>query len=288
MTNIRSGLVVALLSFLIFSCSKEESADNGGNPGGGGQPPIGTNCKVNQVIAADSATGRGLLSIFTAFNTAGLGTSVRVYDSTNGTVPFESTLQYIGDTIRISPTDYFLRDGSGRVAKFVTVEDFGSGPEEASITYQYDASGYLAKREISIASIPIPFIRFAYTWSGQNLAAVSGDVIVPGFEQKVLTAQLEYDATLTAKNLFPIFPDGFETSFYIMALNLGKASKNLVKKITLNTYDENGNLDQTFVTNISKYVFSSDGYLTEWYAQGDDISGAGIPAGRSQFKYFCP
>jgi hypothetical protein len=52
-------------------------------------------------------------------------------------------------------------------------------------------------------------------------------------------------------------------------------------------YDSAGNVNQTLVTDFKNYVFSSDGYLLEWFVEGDIPSGLPILTGRTKFKYLC-
>jgi hypothetical protein len=286
----RKHWLYIVVSLFLVSCEKEKSFENGAtlNPG---EPPLGNNCTVNQVLSVDSLTGQGLFSFYTRFNSSGVAERVEAFDSVAGTLEFESALQYKGDTIRISPTDFFLVDGNKRVKELKSVFDLGTSVDTFTYRYNYDANGYLVSKEIFSTAVPIPisipFIRFTYTWSAGNLVYIDGSFAVPGLSQKVLTATLEYDANATAKNFIQILPDGFETYPYILALDLGKKSRNLVKKITVVTYDDTGNLDETLVSNFSNYVFSSDGYLLEWYAEGESAGGSPIPSGRTLFKYFC-
>jgi hypothetical protein len=136
-----------------------------------------------------------------------------------------------------------------------------------------------------VEAVPVPVAEFNYTWSGGNLVAIEGTI--PVLSQKILTASLEYDASKTAKNFIPIFPDGFEFAPYVLAFDIGKKSSNVVKKVTMSIYDNAGNLDQTLVTSFKDYVFSSDGYLLEWIGDGDDQSALGLISGRTKFKYHC-
>ena len=144
---------------------------------------------------------------------------------------FEGNIQHKGDTIRISSTDYFLTDANKRVKGFRTSDFSGSPGDTLSYVYKYDGNGYLVEKEIFITGIVFPIMRYSYVWSGQNLVAIDGVIAVPGVTQKVLTVTLEYDAAKTAKNFIQVMPDGFETALYIMGLDLGKKSRNIVKKV---------------------------------------------------------
>jgi hypothetical protein len=276
-----------MVAFLfLFSCAKEKSLENG--PGViPVDPPLGNNCIVNQIITADSLTGQGLFSYYTKFNLSVLAEKVEVFDSITGIMQFEGNIQHKGDTIRISSTDYFLTDANKRVKGFRTSDFSGSPGDTLSYVYKYDGNGYLVEKEIFITGIVFPIMRYSYVWSGQNLVAIDGVVAVPGVTQKVLTVTLEYDAAQTAKNFLQVMPDGFETALYIMALDLGKKSRSLVKKYVVTLYDDLGALDEVYTMNFSNYKFSSDGYLTEWYAVGEDAGGTPFQGGRTLFKYFC-
>lgn len=269
----------------MLSCQKELSLeDGGGNPG---QPSIGDNCKVNQIITADSLTGLGLFSIFTRFTPSGDADKVEVYDSLSLTMQYQTNIIYKGDTVRVSPTEYFLLDANKRVRGFQSIDISGGSADTLRYVYNYDANGYLLNKELFLTGIPLPLIRFNYVWSGQNLVAIDGSIAAPGITQKVLTATLEYESTATAKNFIHVLPDGFETSLFIMGLDLGKKSRNLVKKIVVSAYDDTGALDEVYTTTYGNYVFSADGYLLEWYAKGDEAGGTPFQSGRSIFKYFC-
>jgi hypothetical protein len=278
---------IYMLAFLfLFSCSKEKSLENGGGTNTV-DPPLGNNCTVNQIITADSLTGQGLFSYFTKFNISGIAESVEIYDSISGTMQFQGSLQYKGDTIRVSPSDYFLTDANKRVRGFRTTDFSGTPGDTLSYVYKYDVNGYLTEKEIFITGIVFPILRYSFVWSGQNLVAIDGVVAVPGINQKVMTVTLEYDAGKTAKNFLQVMPDGFENALYIMGLDLGKKSRNIVKKYVVTLYDDQGALDEAYTMNFSNYKFSSDGYLTEWYAVGEDAGGTPFQSGRTLFKYFC-
>ncbi len=289
--QMRKTLVSLLIVLSVVSCQKELSIEDGGvvPPPDPNNPPIGINCKVQQILAVDSLTGKGLLSVFTAFKNNGLADRVTVYDSISATVEFTSGFTYsaLADSFFISPTDYFVVDNNRRVNSFTTIDYTGNTLDTLTYRYQYDGNGYLTTKDLYVSSLPVPVIRFSYVWSGGNLVSVSGNTAIVGLTQKILEATLEYNNTATAKNFLPVYPDGFESSLFLMALNLGKASTNLVKKMTIKTYDELGQPDETLVSEYKNYKFSSDGYLTEWYISGDLLGGSPFVEGRSLFKYYC-
>lgn len=277
-----------LVAVILFSCSKETSIDNGGNPPGGPGGAIGNNCKVNTIIAADSLTGKGLFSLFTIFNASRQATRVEAYDSINLSLEAAADLIYKGDTIRVGSNEYFVTDASKRISKYYSrIDPADPASDEYVYNYSYDAAGYLKEKTISLAGIPIPIVKFVYTWAGGNLVKIEGNATVLGLNQKVLTAELTYDASKTAKNFIQVMPDAFETFLYMMAVDIGKKSTNVVKTIIMTTYDNNGAPSDTYTTLIKDVKFSTDGYITEWFAQGDSFDALGIFSGRTLFKYSC-
>ena len=136
----------------LLSCQKELSLEGGG--GNSGQPIIGDNCKVNQIITADSLTGLGLFSIYTRFTPLGDADKVEVYDSISGSMQYQTTIQYKGDTARVSSTEYFLLDANKRVRGFHSIDFSGGTPDTLRYVYNYDANGYLLNKELFLSGIP--------------------------------------------------------------------------------------------------------------------------------------
>ena len=280
-------IFVLLLQVILFSCSKEESIEIGGNPPAPGGA-LGNNCKVNTIIAADSLTGKGLFSLYTYFNADRLATRVEAYDSVKLSMEAAADLTYKGDTIRVGQSEYFVTDAGKRISKFYTrLDPSDPSSDEYIFNYTYDAAGYLKEKTVSMAALPVPLVKFVYTWTGGNLVRIEGNTAIPGFIQKVLTAELTYDASKAAKNFIPVMPDGFETFLFMMAVDIGKTSANVVKTISMTTYDDNGAPADIYNTLIKDVKFSTDGYITEWFAQGDGFDALGIFNGRTLFKYSC-
>ena len=285
----KSGIwCISLVSVLAFSCSKDKSIETGGTGGTGGNGgALGSNCRVNTIIAADSLSGEGLFSLFTKFNSSRVATRVEAYDSTSLSLEAAADLTFKGDTIRVGANEYFVTDASKRVSKFFTHLDPSDPSSDVYVyNYTYDASGYLKEKTISLASFPTPLAKFDYTWAGGNLVKIEGNTVVLGNIQKILVANLTYDASKTAKNFVQLLPDGFETFLFTMALDIGKKSTNVLKTISMVTYD-NGTPSTTYNTQIKDVKFSPDGYITEWYADGDGFDAFGIFTGRTLFKYNC-
>jgi hypothetical protein len=279
-----SYTILAATCLFLASCQKEYSVENGGNGGNN----IGSNCRVSQIVQLDSNTRKGLASFNTYFNGSGQGTRVVDWDSVQNSALFTSDIVYSGDTMRVNANEFFLLASNKRVNSFHTFQnpaDTASGA--LTFAYSYDASGYMSKKEIFVNGIAIPAVRFTYTWGGGNLLKVDGDVVVPGMVQKLFTASMEYDGTKTVKNFIPVFPDGYENFLYVMALDMGLKSRNPLTKMTASNYNAQGTIDQTVTTTFSKHVYSTDGYLLEWVASGDDPASTALPSGLTRFSYKC-
>lgn len=284
MSRYRLPLSVIVLTVL-SSCTKEMSVENDGTRG----PAVGADCRPSQVVLIDSATRAGDFSFLTRFGSNGRAASVEAYDSLSNTSLFDFPLVYSGDTLRDFDGGYFLLEASGRVRTYVTTDTTGGAVETVRYEYTYDANGYISRKELFSSLLPLntPLVRFTYTWAGQNLTAVEGRVVVPGFERMLFKSALEYDNTQTVKNFLPVVPDAAEAALFIMAVDLGRKSRNLLRRIKSSTYDDAGMVDETLTTEFSSPLFSMDGYLLEWTVSGDEPIALPFFVGRNVFRYHC-
>jgi hypothetical protein len=78
-----------------------------------------------------------------------------------------------------------------------------------------------------------------------------------------------------------------ELALPVMAVDMGKRSRNLVSRISLTTYGTGGMADSTRTARYSDYVYTTDGYLVEWKVSGDPIPALPFPPGRNRIRYFC-
>ena len=280
----RIHATILTLCLTIVSCEKETSIEAGNR-----RPALGNDCRPMQVVGVDSATGRGTISFLTRFDATGRANAVEVYDSLSSRLMVDEPLVRTGDTLRLPSDAYLLLDTSGRVRRFVARQVVNNAPQTIRYDYSYDAGGYLVRKELfsSAIPLPIPLVQFKYTWTGQNLVQVDGTFVIPGMTQKVLSATLEYDLTQSARNFLPILPDAVELALPVMAVDMGKRSRNLVSRISLTTYGSGGMPDSTLTARYGDYVFTTDGYLVEWKVSGDPIPALPFPPGRNRIRYFC-
>jgi hypothetical protein len=279
------GSLAILCLVSLYSCKKEYSIENGYDPN---NPPLGNNCKLSGIIQADSATGIGLNSFTTTFDANFKGTYVVLWDSVQGSAQFSANLAYNGDTLRVDANEYFLLGTNKRTLSFHTHQNPADSTTPAlDFLYTYDGGGYMTKKEVYINGINIPAVRFTYTWTSGNLTGVEGDIVVPGQEQKLFTATMEYDLSRTIKNFINIFPDGYEHAPYVMALDLGTKSKNPLTRMAATNYDSSGNATSTVATTFINQKYSADGYLLQWLAEGDAPAIGILPPGLTKFHYTC-
>jgi hypothetical protein len=72
-----------------------------------------------------------------------------------------------------------------------------------------------------------------------------------------------------------------------MGLDLGKKSTNLVSKINTTEFDNTGGVINNYESIIKNVKYSLDGYITEWYVEGDGFDADGLFKGRNKFSYYC-
>jgi hypothetical protein len=276
------GTVLSVL--VVLSCSKELSEENVGS---NTNPPLGDDCRVNQLAEIDSAFGFGTFSRFVQFNPDGQAIGARFFDSINNAVFYETAISYRGDTMRISPYEYFLLDASKRVKSFVSLDSNVSVPVTITIRYSYDGAGYLAKRELFLGNASQPEYWYTYKWQNGDLTEVEGLIRVPSGVERLLYSVMQYDQSVNIKgNLLPI-PDGFEVYRFLSALNLGRLPQHLLTKTVVTLYDPNAKTSETFTNRNRSHKISSDGYIQEYtsYTEATPVDPA--DSSRVRLGYFC-
>jgi hypothetical protein len=270
--------------FVLVGCQKETSIESGRMG-----PLVGEACRLKQIVSVDSVTGRGSFSFLTGFDASGLARSVELIDSISGIVQFDAPLIWSGDTLRLSDSVYYVTDANRRLKEFVALQMDNGTLMTLKYLYTYDVSGFMVKKELysSAVPLPIPLIRFTYTWAGLNLVSIDGSVVIPGLTQKLFSASLEYDPAASAKNFLLVLPDAAELTPVIMAVGLGNASRNLVRRIDVNTFDDTGAIESTATSRYTAYGYSADGYLLEWKVSGDVPEALPFPTGKNVFRYHC-
>lgn len=283
MKNIKL-LLVPVLALLLVQCKKEKSFETGEtNP-----IYLGSNCKLSAITAIDSVGGFGIAAHTTFFNTSNEATGTVIFDSISNTSLFNATFTYRGDTMLVGNGSYFVRNRfTQRVTEFVGPEDPNDPLSDTlQIMFSYNAEGNLIRKDYFIKGLPLPLFRSTYIYTAGNLTQSKFEIVVPGFEQTLIEAELEYNTNQTARNFLYILPDGIFTAPFIMALNLGTPSRNVPTQL-ITRYYENGTLSETLRTTYRDYKFSRDGYILELTAEGDYQEATGIMNGKTKFSYSC-
>lgn len=274
-------LAFAVLTFL--SCKKEKSLDR---TGGDNPIFIGNNCRISQILTVDSLSAVGFEAHNIFFNAVGNATRSEIIDSLTNATYFDESFNYKGDTILVTNIGYFLKNSSGRIQSFKGPED-PTDPfsDTIEINFTYSSAGALTKAEYFYFGIPIPLLRSTYTYSGNNLTKARTDLLVPSFET-LIEADLVYNTAQPVRDFIYTFPDAYEIYPFLPALNFGNKPTNALTKVTTKIYNA-GSLTDSLVTNYKNYKLSTDGYVLEFFAEGDFQDGMGILNGRTKFKYSC-
>jgi hypothetical protein len=273
--------LLAMAAIFLVSCSKEFSDESGGG--------LGRVCRLQSIIAVDNATGFGIYALNTGFNISGLANYVQAYDSMTGNVDYEVMLQYQGDTVKTSLNEILTLDRGTRLVTRLTspLDPLDPGGGRLVFNYRYDGKGYLVEKTLTTSSVPVPILKVTYTWTGANLTRIESFLTTLAGPEKFLQVNMEYDITKRPRSFIPIYPEGFESFLYITSLNFGQPSLNLIKKISITYFDNNGNPLPPVESTIRDVVFSNDGYITEWFVEGGSFDALGLFSGRNRFLYKC-
>ncbi|MBX3254791.1 MAG: hypothetical protein KF862_11675 [Chitinophagaceae bacterium] len=275
-------MLLGLLSAV--SCSKENSRERGNI-----DIPLGSDCRVTGIAPCDSLSGKAYGSLSVVLGNDGKPLKTEIFDSTSGSSYYKTSFVYKGDSMEVGNSGYFLLDQEKRISEFNTYEVAGDpGSDKFRYTYQYNGEGYLKSKSWYIYSLStdIPSFVYTYTWQNGNLVKVEATE-AGGLRRTALTAELQYDLSRPVINFVYSFPEANELAPFILAVNVGKKSTNLLTKVIVKTYDASGNTIETYTTEYKNYKFSPDGYITELYASGDVLDGLLIVDGLTKFSYEC-
>ncbi|MBX2922440.1 MAG: DUF4595 domain-containing protein [Chitinophagaceae bacterium] len=277
-------MCILLGLFSVISCSKENSQERGTI-----DVPAGSDCLVTGIVPCDPVTGKGYGSFYIILGNDDKPTKSELFDSTSGSSYYKTDIVYKGDSMEVGDNGFFILDQERRITEFNTYEIAGDpGSDKFKYTYQYDAEGYLKNKSWYIHSVSaeIPSFVYTYTWLNGNLVKVEATEAA-GARRTALAAELEYDFSYTVNNFIYCFPEANELAPFILSVNVGKKSKNLLTKIVVKTFNASGDVMGTYTTSYENYKFSSDGNITELYADGDAVDGMLIVDGLTKFKYQC-
>jgi len=280
---IRKLLIAAISIALLPACKKEKSTDTTTS----GEKPvfIGNNCSISQILTVDSATSIGFEAHNLFFNTGGLVSKVQIIDSLTSDLYVNENVTYKGDTIFVSKFGYFVKNSSGRIRLFRGPED-PTDPfsDSVDVNFTYNSAGFLTRADYNFTGIPVPLLRSTYTYTGSNLTKAKTDLLFPTVET-VITSDLTY-SNQTVKNFIYTFPDAYYTYPFLPAFDFGNRPTNALQSVKTVFFDS-GAAQDSLITNYKNYKLSNDGYVLEFFADGDYQDGMGIYFERTKFKYHC-
>lgn len=251
--------------------------------------PTDQDCSITKVTPCDSISGKGYGSFQISTTANQLSASTMWYDSTTASVNYQATFSYQKDTMRVSPDIYFLLDDSGRIRALHTLENpLDTGSDRHIFTYIYNAGGQLINKTWlhSTINADIPLFSYQYAWQNGNLISVEVRE-AEGNKRRVMYAELHYDLSKTVHDFLYFFPDAHELAPYIFSVNVGKKSNNLLEKIVLRLFDDNGSELQSYVTVYKRYEFTANGNVSAVFASGDALDGLPLVNGLTRFEYDC-
>lgn len=278
-------LTIFVIQALLVSCTKDQSLENFLTD----QPLLPNDCAINTIVPINENSGKGYGSLQVTSGNNQLTSQIQWYDSSTQRVDYKVKFTYIKDTIKLNQKEFFLTDATGRIIEFNTVENSSDlNPVYYRYLYKYDAAGFLIAKEwfIPSQSPDVPIFIYKYGWVNGNLVKVEVREAF-GDKRLALKAELVYDEAKTVKNFLYILPDSDELAPYILSVNLGEKSKNLLQLITIDIYDADQKVVKTYITEFKKYRFSSEGNISELVASGDMIDGLPLVSGLTRFEYNC-
>jgi hypothetical protein len=210
------------------------------------------------------------------------------FDSVTNSIDLKSNFQFKGDTIQVDSVSWMLKDHiSSNIVQYHTRQKLNDGTWDNIIyAYYYDGSGRLLNKNAYYNQFIIPDYTTTYSYSGDNL--ISCVLLENSGYTKLLQTDLQYDLTIDIKPWVYLLGDGFENYRYVQGLAFGKKATNPIKQISTKIFDSNtGAVIESWQTSYSGYVLSSDKYVLQVSANGDNQQGMGLFIGTMRFDYSC-
>lgn len=252
-------------------------------------PPTAKTCIITGITQQNSSL-KPEFSLNIQYNIISNPIKVNLFDSAANIQILNANLTYItSDSIIIDAYQYFKLDALKRVTIFVTKEDMTipNTSDNYRYEYKYSSDGFLITKLLYINGARVPQYTTNYTYSNGQLVnclmtTSSSD------NKKVLESTVSYDVNISPKTMIYIFPDGFESSLYSVALNYGTRPSKPPSKIITKIFDPvSGNILDTWTTNYSGYSLDSNGYLSGGNTSGDQQQGIFTFYGKTNFSYQC-
>ena len=283
--NIVLSILLGIFVSVLPSCSKEMSEENGS---GTDSLIVGADCRLARIVYKDSSGFISLGSIAANINATDNVVNITEFDSLSNFLVSFASVSINGDTIHVSPDEYFIANSSTKIiSKFHGLVDPGNA---SSPTYEqvfsYNAGGNLIKKTKSLSMAPlIPYEQVDYTYSNGNLVSMQNKNI---FTAKLISdASFSFYNTIIPKNYIYIFADEEDRPQYNQFFNFGKPSVNAVNDFKVRYYDGGGTLIDSAISKFINYQQSADTYVQKVQLTGDDQLSIPAQAGKLQLSYHC-
>lgn len=278
-------LYIIAIIVVSVSCQKEYSTEGAG---GDTTNIIGTDCRINKITYADSATGVSIGSVSAIINAADVVTDVTKFDSLTSTIDFNSLPQYFTDTVAIDADQYFTVDLTSKRVKLFhgLIDPTVPGSPEFDVTYSYDGAGHLVQKSYYFSLLPsVPYLQTTYTYSNGNLTGMQLQDMFTN--DMVEDATLSYYTNIAPKNYMYIFPDETTYAPFNQFFNFGAKSTNAIKDLKVRYFDPGNIVVDSSVSNFKTYIMSRDNYVTSVLMTGDDQPSIPVARGKLNFYYKC-
>ena len=284
----RNKTFILALLFLSISCQKHFELTDPQTT----QPPtplttvVGSVCELTSIKQIDGNVEYNRLSFQKDFLNKTIG--YQFFDSVTNSIDLKTSFQFKGDSIQIDSVSWIFKEhNSSNVLQYHTKQKLNDGTFDNIIyVYYYDISGRLIYKNAFYNQLILPDYTTTYSYLGDNL--ISCDLVENSGYTKLLHTDLQYDLTIDIKPWAYLFGDGFENYRFVQGLAFGKKATNPIKQINTKIYDSNtGAVIESWQTSYSEYVFSSDKYVLQVSARGDNQQGMGLFIGTMRFDYSC-
>jgi len=255
------------------------------------RPPLPRSDKC-LLVGIDQINGASKpeLSLVAKYDNSDHLISVVAFDSVTGKQLKQVNFTYVtSDSVVIDMYQFVKLDANGRVVLYKTLDDL-SNPSQADVykySYEYNADGFLVKKNFFLNNDTIPNYTTRYTY--QSGLLTSCEMISQSIGNiKIMASELKYDLDIDTKNTINVFPDAFEMEFFFGFLNFGKKQSKLMSSLTTTIYDPgSGAVLDRWVTLYDNPKYYANGYIQSVKASGDSQLGLPWIFGTTRFSYTC-
>lgn len=266
-------------ALLFASCQKELSEEDG--------IIEEETCRIDRISQIDTVANQSLGYIGITVGADNRASGLTDYDSTNNTFISNYAFLRKGDTVKINTDEYYVLDptNNNRVKTSFFKADNSILPFDPLLQYSYNAAGQVISKVHNEAGQEL--LKIAYNWESGDLKSARASVNIP-MMGAIDAYQVEYTyyTDLPVKNFLYLHAD--QDALFDLAFNFGAKSTHAVKTIKVTTYDIfTGAVDETTTTTFYNYKFDSEGRVSSYVVDNDELFLFGIYSGKNQVRYLC-